>query len=117
MNRNEKWRGKSVTKKTSWRVEKEKQLSQLNAINLHTNQEREKEKRLLMMKAMFKKLFKGSSKDRVAAVNGPAPANIGSNDPEANKVGSPSKRIKWWESSVVANFTLSRICVSGGMCF
>lgn len=98
----------------------EKSINLLDAINLNTNQEREKEKRLLMMKAMFKKFFKGSSKDRVAAVAGPQPANITcSNDPEANnKVGSPSKRIKWWEAQllhkfkVLANFVFPLPCVA-----
>ena len=50
-----------------------------------------------MMKAMFKKLFNGTSKDRIAAVAGPPTVNIGNEDPEGNnKIGSPSKRIKWY---------------------
>jgi hypothetical protein len=60
-----------------------------------------------MMKAMFRKLFKGSSKDRVAAAAGPPSATISNNDPEGNnKVGSPSKRIKWYEVHLLLEFTL-----------
>lgn len=50
---------------------------------------------MLMMKAMFRKFFRGSTKDRVAAVAGPPPANISDDSEPTNKVGSPSKRIKW----------------------
>jgi hypothetical protein len=72
-------------------------INYFDEINLDTNQKREKKKCLLMMmKAMFRKLFKGSSKDRVAAAAGPAVVNIGNNDQEGNnKIGSPSRRIKW----------------------
>lgn len=55
-----------------------------------------------MMKAMFRKIFKGTSKDRIAAVAGPPTVNIGNEVPEENnKAGSPSKRIKWYEKQLL----------------
>lgn len=80
----------------------------LDEIVFESNQERKKTKQkwtwtclLMMMKAVFRRIFKSSSKDKVAV------AEINKNEPEEsnknngnsrNGTGSPSRRVKWWES-------------------
>lgn len=51
-----------------------------------------------MMKAVFKKLFKSSSKDKVAVATNNTNEQQQEGTSRNNVTDSPARRVKWWEN-------------------